>query len=54
MFKVSNKAPERHQLRFSGVFIVNFEHVLRLFQSVSMVGFEQVNISWIVFPDKYH
>ena len=32
MFKVSNKAPERHQLRFSGVFIVNFEHVLRLFQ----------------------
>ena len=38
MFKVNNKAtrrrlktPERRHLRRSGVFIVNFEHILHLF-----------------------
>ena len=31
MFKVNRKTPERHQRRRSGVFIVNFEHILYLF-----------------------
>ena len=30
----------------SGVFLVNFEHILHLFLSVSIVDFEQVNVSW--------
>ena len=30
----------------SGVFIVNCEHISRLFSSVSIVIFEQVNVSW--------
>ena len=58
MFKVNNrnnrtrcekwstltiKAPQQHQWRRSGVFIVNFEHISHL---VSIVNFEQVNASW--------
>ena len=38
MFKVNNS-------RF-GVFIVNFEHISRLFSSVSIVDIEKVNVSW--------
>ena len=41
MFKANNKTLERR----SGVFIVNFEHVSHLFL-VSIIDFEQVNISW--------
>ena len=37
--------PER---RRSGVFIVNFEHILTPFSSVSIVYFEQVNVGWVV------
>ena len=33
----------------SGVFIVNFEHVSHL-SSVSIVDFEQVNVSWVSLP----
>ena len=29
-----------------GVFIVNFEHILHLCSSVSIVNFEQVNADW--------
>ena len=32
--------------RRSGVFIVNFEHIYT-FSSVSIVEFEQVNVSWV-------
>ena len=35
------------KMKFSGVFIVNFEHIPRLFSSVSIVDFEQVKVSWI-------
>ena len=35
MFKVTLKTPERRQLRRSGVFIVNFEHIYTFF-SVSI------------------
>ena len=46
MFKVNNKkTPERC---FS-VFIVNFKHVSRLFTSASIVNFEQVNVSRIIY-----
>ena len=43
----------------SGVFIVNFEHISRLFSSVSIVEFEQVKVSWDVlvqrcFVSHYH
>ena len=31
MFKVNNKTTERRQQRRSGVFSVNFEHILHLF-----------------------
>ena len=39
------KTPERHQWHRSGVFIVNFGHI-SLFLGVSIVDFEQVNVSW--------
>ena len=31
----------------SGVFIVNFEHISHFYSSVSIVDFEQVNVSWV-------
>ena len=41
----SQKIKTRIQrMRHSGVFIVNFEHILHLVFSI--VGFEQANISW--------
>ena len=43
MFKVNNK---KHQLRRSGLFIVTFEHVFTPFSKVSIIDFEQVNVSW--------
>ena len=44
MFKVNNKNTRRHRRR-SGVFIVNFEHISQFFSSVSIVEFEQINVS---------
>ena len=35
------------QWRCSDVFIINFEHISHLFSSVSIVEFEQVNVSWV-------
>ena len=40
MFKVSNKLLS---------IIVNFEHISQLFSSVSVVNFEQANVSWVSF-----
>ena len=45
MFKVNNKNCRRR----SGVFIVNFKHILHL--CVSIVEFEQVNVFWDVSFD---
>ena len=45
--KLAIKTPERRQWHRSDVFIVNFEHVSYLYFSVSIVDFEQVNVSWI-------
>ena len=42
---LTTKAPERRQWRRSGVFIVNHEHIVN-FDHVSIVDFEQVNVSW--------
>ena len=39
------KTPERRHWRRSGVFIVHFEHTT--FSSVSIVDFEEVNVSWV-------
>ena len=47
--KLTIKTPERRQRRRSGVFIVNSEHISHLFSSVSVIDFEQVNVSWVVF-----
>ena len=44
--KLTIKIPERRQSRRSSIFGVNFEHILHLFSSVSIVDFEQVNVSW--------
>ena len=45
MLKVNKKTPERRHWRRSGVFIVNFEHILYFFSSVSIVDVEQVNVA---------
>ena len=44
--KLTIKTPERRHWRRSGVFIVNFNHISHPFFSVSIVNFEQVNVSW--------
>ena len=44
MFKINNKNTRRLWRR-SSVFIVNFEHISHLFPGISVVYFEQVNIS---------
>ena len=41
MRKVRIKTPERRQWRRSGVIIVNFEHILTPFSSVSIIDFEK-------------
>ena len=46
MFKVNNKQYSRW--RRSGTFIINFEHILYLFNSVSFVAFEHVSAFWEV------
>ena len=46
MFKVDNKNT-RTTSRRSGLFIINFEHILDHFSSVPIVDFEQVNVYWI-------
>ena len=40
------KTPERRHWRCSGIFIVNVEHILHLFSSVSIAEFEQVIAVW--------
>ena len=35
-----------------GGFIVNFEHILHLCYSVSIVNFEQVNACWVTFHSR--
>ena len=47
--KLTIKTSER---RHSGVFIVNFEHILIPCSSVSIVNFEQVNAGWEVTFEK--
>ena len=43
--KLAIKSPERIDWRRSGVVIVNFEDISYFFTSVSIVDFEEVNIS---------
>ena len=45
IIKVNNKNSKKINNR-SGVSIVNFEDISHLFTSVSIVDFEQVNVSW--------
>ena len=45
--KLTIKTPERRHSRRSGVSFVNFEHIFTSFSSVSIVDFEQVNVSRI-------
>ena len=47
--RLTIKTPKRRHWPRSGVFIVNFEHMSNLFPNVSIVDFEQVNVSWAVF-----
>ena len=44
MFKTNNKntTPER-----SGVFIIYFGHISRLFLEFLLLTFEQLNVSWV-------
>ena len=46
LFKVNNRNTRKKSEICSGVFIVNFETYLTSFSSVSIVEFEQVNVSW--------
>ena len=52
--KLPIKTPGRRQWHRSGVSIVNFEHISHLFSSVSIVDFEQVNVSWESFLRNFH
>ena len=45
MFKTNNKNTRSTSMTYSGVFIVNFQHI-SLFSSGSVVDFEQVNVVW--------
>ena len=49
MFKVNNKDTRTTPRRRSGVFIVNFEHILHLALVASFVNFEQVSPGWGYF-----
>ena len=44
MFKLTIKTPQSNHQHRSGVFIVNFEHILHFFLSVSIIDFEQVKV----------
>ena len=43
MLEINNKTPERHQCLI--VLIINLLHISLLFSSISVVDFEQVNVS---------
>ena len=47
--KLTIKLPERRHQRCFGVFNVNFKHIsyFTSFFSVSIVDFEQVNVTWV-------
>ena len=45
--KLTVKVPEWRHWRRSCIFIFSSEHVSCLFSSVSIVDFEQVNVSWV-------
>ena len=53
--KLTIKTPERSQLRHSGVFIVNFKHILHLFLVFPLLTLKQVNVSWVmsIFNENY-
>ena len=46
MFKVNNKNNRTTSMTFSGVFIVNFEHISHIFLFF-ILDFEHVNVSWV-------
>ena len=49
MFKVNNKDTRTTSLALrSGVFIVNFEHIITSCSSVFVVNFQHVNAGWEV------
>ena len=48
--KLIIKAPEQCHWRRSGVFIINFEHILHLVLVISTVNFELVNADWVLSP----
>ena len=50
MFKFNNKHNRIIPLTLLRCFIINFEHISQLFK-VSIVDFEQVNVSWVSTPD---
>ena len=35
----------------SGVFVVNFKQILQYCSGDTIVGFEQVNVGWVLIPD---
>ena len=51
--EVTIKTPERRRWRF-GVFVVTFEYILHVFLVLSFVGFEQVNVNWVVSSNLLH
>ena len=44
--KLTIKTPERRQWSRSGIFIVNFEHILHLALLFLFADFEQINADW--------
>ena len=44
--KLTIKTPKRRHWCLIGVFIANFQHILHLCSSVSIVNFEQLNAGW--------
>ena len=47
--KLTIKKPDRRQWRRSGVFIVNFEHILHLVLVFLLQNFEHVIVGWVTF-----
>ena len=45
--RLTTNTPEWRHWRCSGVFIANFEHISHFYR-VSILNFEQVNVSWAV------
>ena len=54
--KLTIKTPQQNQFRRSGVFIFNCEYIshLYLLSSVSIVDFEQVNVSCDIYNDIFY